>query len=129
MTKAALCVTCADIVSPYRSSATDGRWRRCECGQAGVRWRNSVTGQLEVTSEGGPDNVRVIGINNMFLQGAVGGYANTPRSWRELHEHTCRTVEPHYLFHQDNRNCWALIVAVGESGDVTFVRDTLGGPE
>jgi len=127
MTKAALCVSCADIVAPYRDWRTDHRWRWCECDHIGVRWRDGARGLIEVTALHGPDTVRVIGINNSFL-----GLAVTPapqredgvrsaEQWRALHDYTCSRVEPHYLFHADQRNCWALIVKVGESGDVIWV--------
>ena len=125
MTKAALCLNCADIFSPYRHD-TD-RWRWCACEGAGVRWRDGDRGLLEVTSLGGSDQVRVIGINNRFLAAAVSRNPYTAdgsrsnEQWRAIHEDTCAEVEPHYLFHKDKRACWALIVAVGESGDVFFI--------
>ena len=124
MTKAALCLNCADIFSPYRHDTE--RWRWCACKGAGVRWRDGERGLLEVTSVGGPDQLRVIGINNNYLALAVqdgpGRGSGQPGSWwREAHEASTELVEPHYLFHKDKRACWALVVAVGESGDVFFV--------
>lgn len=127
MTKAALCVHCADIVAPHRDWRADRSWRWCECEHMGVRWRDGARGLLEVTALHGPEFVRVIGINNSYLQAAVspnphtGDAGRTAEQWRALHELACERVEPHYLFHRDQRNCWALVVRVGESGDVTFV--------
>ncbi len=125
MTKAALCCCCADLVSPYASCQSDRRWRWCQCDELGVRWRDGERGLLEVTALHGPDYVRVVGVNNLFLQAAVsippGGGYRTPEQWRALHDLACDRVEPHYLFHKDNRACWALVVRIGESGDVTFV--------
>jgi hypothetical protein len=127
LTKAAICVHCSDIVSPHRDWVTDRAWRWCECDHMGVRWRDGAQGLIEVTALYGPDSVRVLGFNNMFL--SLGVTANpasdtgtrTAEQWRALHDYTCDRVEPHYLFHKDKRGCWALIVRVGESGDVTFV--------
>lgn len=126
MTKAAICVHCSDIVSPRRDWQADRSWRWCECDHMGVRWRDGSKGLIEVTAMHGPDHVRVLGINNMFLGMAVTPTPTpteprTAEQWRALHRITCEQVEPYYLFHKDNRDCWALIVKVGESGDVTFV--------
>ena len=125
MTKAALCVDCFDIVSPRRAWQVDRSWRWCECENTAVRWRDGAKGLIEVTSLHGPDGVRVLGLSNLFLERAVqdpqsrGGLM--AQDWRELHDACAKHIEPHYLFHADNRACWALVVRVGESGDVTFV--------
>jgi hypothetical protein len=122
MTKAALCVHCSDIVSPHRYWQADRLWRWCECDSVGVRWRDGERGLLEVTALHGPEGVRVIGINNQFLVAAVQtGSTMTADEWRVLHDASTEMVDPHYLFHKERRACWALVVRVGESGDVTFV--------
>lgn len=123
MTKAAFCIACSDIVSPRRAWETDRSWRWCECKHAATRWRDGARGLIEVTSLHGPEGVRVLGLNNSFLVAAVkhGGDADWER-WRALHAVSCSDIEPRYLFHTDRRACWALVVAVGESGDVTFVQ-------
>jgi hypothetical protein len=128
VTKAALCTHCWDIVSPRRAWQTDRSWRWCECDHSGVRWRDGAKGLVEVTSLHGPDGVRVLGINNQFLECAVSSnpYADdglrSAEQWRNLHELASERVEPHYLFHRDRRNCWALVVRPEESGDVSFVQ-------
>jgi hypothetical protein len=127
MTKAVICVHCSDIVSPRRDWQADRSWRWCECDHAGVRWRDGARGLLEVTAVHGPDYVRVLGINNLFLQAAVSANpystdgGRTFEQWRALHDLACDRVETNYLFHRGKRNCWALVVRVGESGDVTFI--------
>jgi hypothetical protein len=122
MTKAAICVHCWDIISPYRYWETDRRWRWCECEHAAVRWRDGYRGLLEVTTLHGPDHVRVLGINNSFLTAAIqSGSAFSPDEWREFHTASTDAVAPNYLFHKDKRACWALLIAIGESGDVTYV--------
>jgi hypothetical protein len=120
VTKAVLCMHCSDLVSPYRDWQTDRRWRWCQCEHAAVRWVDGARGLLEITAVHGPEHVRVLGLNNTFLVAAVAG-ARTGVQWRDLHERTCAAAGPGYLFSMENRDCWALVVAVGESGDVTFV--------
>jgi hypothetical protein len=121
LTKAMLCINCSDLVAPHRDWQTDRAWRWCECGGAGVRWRDGTAGLLEVTSADGPAAVRVLGINNSFLVAAVAQPPPHAEGWRDLHRQACAEVTPNYLFHQDRRACWALIVRPGESSDVTFV--------
>lgn len=123
--KVALCVHCTDFVTPLNTWQTDRSWRWCQCQHTGVRWRDGARGLLEVTSLHGPDSVRVLGLNNMFLTIAVSDPARNAglsyEKWRELHTECARQVEPGYLFHEDKRACWALVVRVGESNDVTFI--------
>lgn len=118
MTKAAWCLACQEIFSPPR----DETWRFCSppCGHTGVRWRDGRTGQLEVSSLHGPDGMRVLGFNNTFMRLAVAPEyrPDSWERWRELHAASTKKVEPHYLFHDDRRACWALIVRCGESGDI-----------
>jgi hypothetical protein len=121
MTKAALCVHCSDIVSPHRDWQNDRAWRWCECAHMAVRWRDGAQGLIEVTALHGAGMVRVLGFNNTFLAKAVQHPPAFPEMWRELHAVTCHDVPDNYLFHASKRDCWALIVRPGESGDVTFV--------
>lgn len=126
MTKAALCAQCFDIVSPLSAWRTNRDWRWCQCDQMAVRWREGNRGLIEVTAFNGPDHVRVLGLNNMFLEYAV---LSVPKhddgfsfaDWRQLHEESVSKIEPSYLFHEGKRACWALVVRPGESGDVFFV--------
>jgi hypothetical protein len=123
LTKAALCIACSDIVSPRRAWQTDRSWRWCECKHMATRWRDGARGLIEVTSLHGPDGVLILGLDNAFLaEAARDGRDYGASHWRALHDRTCTEVDPHYLFHKDRRACWALVVAVGESGDVTFVQ-------
>lgn len=121
MTKAALCVACSDIVSPLRDWQGDRSWRWCQCGHAGVRWRDGDRGLLEVTSLYGPASVRVLGLSNSFLIMAVADPPSDAEAWRDLHATCAAEVDPHYLFHASRRACWALVIRPGETGDVTFV--------
>ena len=121
--KASLCLSCTDILAPYGDWQTNRAWRWCQCSRVGVRWQDGAKGLLEVTSMDGPDMVRVLGLNNqVLLMASNPGLA--PRSheeWRTVHQVTCREVEPHYLFHEAKRDCWALLIRPGETGDVTLV--------
>lgn len=123
MTKAALCMHCSDIVSPYRDWEANRSWRWCQCLHMATRWADGAQGLIEVTALHGPDHVRVIGLNNTFLTAAVvpSASAFTHEQWRQLHSESADVVAPHYLFHKERRGCWALVVAVGQSGDITFV--------
>jgi hypothetical protein len=121
MTKVALCISCSDIIAPYHHWQTDRRWRWCQCDGMAVRWRDGSRGLIEVTSLAGREYVRVIGLNNMFLEQAVGRQTPGGAWWRQLHEDCAELVEPHYLFSKENRNCWAAVVRVDETGDVTFI--------
>lgn len=122
MTKAAVCTSCMDIVAPRRDWRKDRSWRWCECEHTGVRWRHGERGLLEVTSRDGIEGVRVLGLNNLFLVPAAGNGVNwQDAQWRTVHEVTCEDAGEHYLFGAGRRNCWALVIAVGQTGDVTFI--------
>lgn len=125
MTKAVICVQCADIFAPYRDPARGWRW--CDCGTVAGRWSGMVlAGQLEITSRKGADMVRVLGLANPFLLAAVQGrpYGDPDavhEEWRLLHDRACEDVPPNYLFHESKRHCWAVVIRPGETGDVRFV--------
>ena len=69
----------------------------------------------------GPDFLRVIGINNWFLEQACEGF-RTPEQWRVLHKLSTELVDKYYLFHHENRACWALMIRPGETGDVFAIK-------
>lgn len=117
--KALFCPMCADILAPYRKAGEE--WRLCQCGHSAVRWRDPYHGTLDVSSASPNHQPIVIGFNNQFLtEGAQLGRLDA-QGWRELHERTCTDVERNYLFHKERRDCWALIVRQGESGDVFYL--------
>jgi hypothetical protein len=64
--------------------------------------------------------MRVIGLNNAFLAAAVRAKDSDDAAHRQIHDVTCANA-PGYLFAAERRNCWALVVKVGESGDVIWV--------
>jgi hypothetical protein len=125
--KAAVCVRCVDLVAPIAAWKTNRSWRWCQCDQTGVRWLDGRLGLLEVTAHGGPNDVRILGLNNAFLQPAVAGIRSfmtgddEDEEWRILHDLVCEKTPSNYLFSESRRECWAIVFAVGETGDVTFV--------
>jgi hypothetical protein len=122
--KALICLSCEDIIAPYRTWDTDRRWRFCQCGQAAARWRDGERGLLEVTAAGGADQVRVLGLNNLFLASAVAAQAGRPgEQWRVLHAMACTEIQPRYLFHTDARRCWVVVLRPAETSDVLYVAD------
>lgn len=122
MTKAIVCGVCAEVVGPTRQWQTDRSWRWCSCGHSAVRWRDGDRGLLEVVALHGPDDIRVLGLNNGFIEYAFKHPVRDAEAWRTLHRLQAEMVGPGYLFHKDRRNCWALLVKPGESSDV-FVMD------
>jgi hypothetical protein len=115
------CAACSSFHSPHPQA---GKWRACDCGQAQVTWLDPQRGLLEVRADN-LDHVRVIGLNNVMLAAAFGGLRGITGSadehWRETHQEVC-AASPGYLFHTDRRDCWALIVAKHESGDITWTQ-------
>jgi hypothetical protein len=123
VTKVVLCVRCADIVAPYPEPEQGWRW--CQGRHAAGRWRDPHRGLLDVTALR-PTEVRVIGLNNAFLVDAVQGTAwgdpdGINEEWRLLHDKHAEEVPPHYLFHENRRACWAVVIRPNETGDVRFV--------
>lgn len=122
MTKAAICTHCWDIVSPFRDWQTNRAWRWCLCQHAACRWRDGDRGLLEVSALHGKDYVRVLGLNNSVLIASFQQLLPMNDAWwRQTHQASTELVAPSYLFHKDRRDCWALLIRVGESGDVFWI--------
>lgn len=117
------CLICHTIVSPFPDP---DRVRFCDCGQSSVRWIDPYAGKLEVKSVA-LDKIRVIGLDNRMLRaaqlGPPDGSGQRPdknKWWRDMHGQT--TSDAHgYLFSDKLRDCWAIIIKQGESGDITWV--------
>jgi hypothetical protein len=117
-----MCTTCGQIIGPRPRNADWAVWTWCAdpCAHSAVRWRDGAKGLLEVTSLHGPEGVVVIGLHNRFFEGlAVEGLQ--PDGWRDLHERVTRDLSDGYLFHRNNRDCWAVLTRVGQSNDVFFM--------
>lgn len=127
--KIAYCVRCGDFVTPRRDWETNRAWRWCACDQMGVRWRDGNRGLLQVTSVYGPPRVRVLGLNNGFLlpavDGLIGGSGEDPdEDWRVFHDLVAEQTPAGYLFSERHRECWAVLIRIGETSDVEFVSHT-----
>ncbi len=124
MTKALICLRCSDISAPYPDPARG--WRRCPCGAAASRWRDPAAGLLDIRSIYGPDNVVVLGLANPFLTAACTGrpWGDTDavnEEWRLLHDRVCEDIPANYLFSERRRQCWAVVIRPGETGDIRYV--------
>lgn len=119
MTKAAMCTTCGQIVGPR---PRDEEWTWCAepCLHTAVRWRDPGRGLLEVTSLHGPGGVIVIGLHNGFIAG-LAERVTEAEWWRNLHDKVTAEHSDGYLFHRNNRDCWAVLVRPGQSSDVFFI--------
>jgi hypothetical protein len=120
--KAALCTTCGQVIGPRPRQADWSVWTWCAdpCAHTAVRWRDGHKGLLEVTSLHGPEGVVVIGLHNGFIAG-LAEKVTEPEWWRSLHDRVTAEHSDGYLFHRSNRDCWAVLVRPGQSGDVFFI--------
>lgn len=111
------CTRCGDIRGLLE------RWTRCECGLCAARWVDPNTGKAEVLTAD-RDFPRIIGLNNRFLLGA--SKAPAEKTWEgKFHQelHASAVEAPGYIFDKNNRNCWACVFRVGETGDVSWNRN------
>jgi hypothetical protein len=119
--KALVCLMCNDI----RSLDPKGEWTVCRCGQLEARWLNPNAGTVRVKADH-PSFARMLGLNNRYLIGACRGPDHHEMVaaggqwewWRELHDKA--TEAPGYIFDKTKRACWATVVRVGETNDITW---------
>ena len=121
MTKALVCAKCMDI----RGLDPDSEWTTCYCGACSARWVDPLKGTVRVRAS---DKTlpRILGLNNRFFIQAVRGLSHEQmvaaggqwEAWRKLH--TDATEAPGYIFDKALRSCWACVIKVGETGDVTW---------
>jgi hypothetical protein len=100
--------------------STDHPWTYCDCKQMAARWLNPDAGTVQVLAMV-PDHAFIIGMNNRFLTGAVMTimkHSADDSNWRGLHEEV--TKAPGYVFDASHRNCWAAVLRVGETKDVSW---------
>jgi hypothetical protein len=96
---------CGDIFSPAQEKAKPSS---CRCGEAVARWRNSMTGQLDVASRVGERSLKVLGINNDWLASVL-CLDQDDGLHRLQTEATCNRAGG-YLFHTEKRNCPIVMV-------------------
>jgi len=118
--KVLLCTLCLDI----RALDPEGAWTNCRCGNSEARWLDVDTGSVRCRAKD-QRGLRIIGMNNMFLLAGSKGpsYADLKVSdrwawWRKLHE-TATAIEG-LIFDHNKRACWATIMKVGDTPDITW---------
>lgn len=91
-------------------------WVYCDCKQMAARWLDENAGTVQVLSQQ-PENALIIGMSNSFLSYAI-NQPSTDVSWRNRHDFC--TKAPGYVFDASSRACWAAILRVGETADITW---------
>ncbi len=119
--KALLCGKCFDV----RALDPHGGWTSCHCGNMSARWLDPQAGTVKVKARI-RSVARIIGMNNSFLRKAIYGFDHQEmveaggqwEAWRKLHEEC--THAPGYIFDESKRACWACIVQVNETRDISW---------
>jgi len=119
--KALVCTVCVDI----RALDPSGAWTSCRCGNAKARWLDPDKGTVRVKAED-QNRVRILGLNNHYLINGSKGPTHAQMVevggqfewWRKLHDES--TNAPGYIFDKGKRACWATLVKVGETNDITW---------
>lgn len=112
--KALFCTVCFDI----RALDPRGDWTHCRCGNVSAKWLDSARGTVSVQA-GIRDKARIIGFNNQMLQASVEAHDN--EGWKRMHDEA--TDAKGYIFDKAMRGCWACILRVSETGDITWEPD------
>ena len=122
--KVLLCTLCLDI----RALDPEGAWTECRCGNCSARWSDTSTGSVRCRAKD-QSKLRIIGMNNTFLLAGSKGpsYADLKLGgrwawWRKLHE--AATVAEGLIFDKDKRACWAAILKVGDTNDISWEPDS-----
>lgn len=117
------CAKCNGMRSFGVDETGDGPhpWTYCDCKQMAARWENPDLGTVQVLAMV-PARTFIIGMNNRFLRGAVmlsaGAHADDNRNWRALHDEAAKA--PGFVFDSSNRDCWAAIMRVGDTNDISW---------
>ncbi len=119
--KALVCTACVDI----RALDPSGGWTACRCGNVEAKWADPEKGTVKVKAKN-QGSARILGLNNTYLIGGCNGPTHREMVaaggqwewWRQLHDKA--TTAPGYVFDKDKRACWATIVKVGETNDITW---------
>lgn len=112
--KALACGSCGDI------QALQEEWRACVCGKTEARWVDARKGTAEF-KDPGPHDRRycfLLGLNNHLLVPALRGELAMFQDFRAAHERA--THAPGYIFDREKADCWAVVVRVGQTSDVTW---------
>lgn len=96
---------------------------QCKCGNMTARWLDPQRGTVRVKALD-KSAVRFIGLNNSFLSQTLFAPDMTHHEWRDLHAITCNQASG-YLFHEGHRNCWAVLIKVGDSNDIAWEEESV----
>lgn len=116
--KAFLCGYCADI------QALQSEWRTCKCGVTSAHWVDPFRGTAEFRQPAPPadgSHCFLLGLNNHLLAPALRGELAMFEDFRAAHERA--TDAPNHVFDKSRANCWAVIVRVGQTSDVTWAAE------
>lgn len=115
--KALLCGRCGDI------QALQVEWRSCKCGQTRARWIDPKCGTAEFTvpEDGVVNQSFVLGLNNHLLVPAMEGRLGMFQDFRDAHERA--TYAPEHVFDKSRAACWAVVIRVGATRDVSWEKD------
>lgn len=87
-----------------------------------ARWIDPQKGTVKVRAND-RSLARIVGLNNRFLLAAFDHpHPVTNEDWREAHKEA--TKAPGYIFDETKRGCWACIVEVGQTNDITWEEDS-----
>jgi hypothetical protein len=128
--KLLICTACSDI----RALDPKCAWTTCRCGACSAKWVDPSAGTVVVRAD---DRrlPRILGLNNAFLIPACRGMewaeiqdcGGRDAAWRKRHKES--TNAPGYLFDESRRECWACVIQVGESNDVSWYEEPAKTPE
>jgi hypothetical protein len=113
--KVMMCGKCMDV----RGMPSNGEWVKCECGNVEARWSDPISGRVRLKAK---DRkwARVIGLNNEFLLNEFRfGAEFSDEQWRKLHKDS-EADALGYVFHTNKRDCWACVIQVGETSDISW---------
>ncbi len=124
--KALACGYCGDIRALGHAGLYESitAWVSCACGMTRARWIDPYAGTAEFKVpplRTTPFKCFLLGLNNRVLEPALRGELGMFQDFREAHD--LATEAPNYIFDKGRAGCWAVIVRVGSTGDVTWAKE------
>ena len=114
--KALACGACGDI------QALQTEWRICKCGITSGHWVDPYRGTAEFRKS--PEALQysyILGLNNHLLSPALRGELGMFEDYRKAHDRA--TKAPNHVFDESRANCWAVVIKVGRTSDVSWAED------
>jgi len=117
--KILFCGKCYGMRSFEMDDTGDGHhpWTYCDCKQMAARWENPDLGTVQVLSMV-PERAFIIGMNNNFLRDAVHRSPMSNEDWQK--SHAMATLAPDHVFDAHRRACWACVLQVGTTTDISW---------